>query len=97
MSQCSIPRADAMMGMFCYTQNGKVKFYEFMTIEADPSGPVLRLRHFDPNLAAWEDRSKALSFSVSSFTENQVVFESADKTTRWTYRRSPQGLPHRSP
>jgi Domain of unknown function (DUF6265) len=84
----STPRAEAMMGMFRYMENGKVKFYEFMAIEAGASGPVLHLRHFDADLAGWEERSKPLSFSVAAFTENQVVFESAGKATRLTYRRS---------
>jgi len=84
----SSPSADSMMGMFRYMENGKVQFYEFMTIEATPAGPVLRLRHFDPGLAAWEDKDAALSFPVTSFAENQVVFATPDKSTKLTYRRS---------
>lgn len=84
----SSPSADSMMGMFRYMENGKVQFYEFMTIEATPAGPVLRLRHFDPGLTAWEDKDAALSFPVASFAENQVVFATSDKSTKLTYRRS---------
>lgn len=84
----SAPSADTMMGMFRYMENGKVQFYEFMTIEATPTGPVLRLRHFDQGLVAWEDKEAALSFPVVSFSENQVVFATSDKGTKVTYRRS---------
>ena len=84
----SPPSADSMMGMFRYMEGGSVKFYEFMVIEATPAGPVLRLRHFDPGLAAWEEKDAALSLPVSGFTEKQVVFSSADNSTRLTYRRS---------
>jgi Domain of unknown function (DUF6265) len=84
----SSPSADSLMGMFRYMENGKVEFYEFMTIEATAAGPVLRLRHFDPGLVAWEDKSAALSFPVASFAENQVVFATPDKSTKLTYRRS---------
>jgi hypothetical protein len=84
----SAPSADTMMGMFRYMENGKVQFYEFMTIEATPAGPVLRLRHFDPGLAAWEEKDAALSYPVVSFTENEVVFATPDKSTKLTYRRT---------
>jgi len=84
----SPPSAESMIGMFRYMEAGKVKFYEFMAIEATEAGPVLRLRHFDPGLAAWEDKSAALSLPVAGFSENQVIFESNDKSTRLTYRRS---------
>ena len=89
----SAPSADNMMGMFRYMENGKVQFYEFMSIEAAETGPVLRLRHFDPGLAAWEDKEGALSFPVASYAENQVVFATPDKSTKLTYRRSqPESL-----
>ena len=86
--QWSPPSADSMMGMFRYTESGAVKFYEFMVIEATPAGPVLRLRHFDPGLIAWEQKEGALSLPVSSFTEKQVVFSNADGSVRLTYRRT---------
>jgi hypothetical protein len=84
----SPPVADSMMGMFRYMESGAVKFYEFMAIEATPAGPVLRLRHFDPGLIAWEEKEGAVSLPVSSFTEKQVVFSNADGSVRLTYRRS---------
>jgi len=84
----SPPASDSMMGMFRYMEGGAVKFYEFMAIEATPAGPVLRLRHFDPGLIAWEQKDAPLSLSVSSFTEKQVVFSSPDSSIRLTYRRS---------
>jgi Domain of unknown function (DUF6265) len=76
------------MGMFRYMENGKVQFYEFMTIESATAGPVLRLRHFGPGLEAWEDKDGTLSFPVASFAGNQVVFATPDKSTKLTYRRT---------
>lgn len=82
------PGADSMMGMFRYMENGKVQFYEFMVIEAAPSGPVLHLRHFDPGLTGWEEKNAPLTFTVDSSSESQVVFVNADKSVTLTYRRS---------
>jgi hypothetical protein len=84
----SQPSADSMMGMFRYMENGKVHFYEFMVIEASPGGPLLHLRHFDPGLTGWEDKSAPPTYTVESYTENQVVFVNGDKSTTLTYRRS---------
>jgi len=84
----SQPAADSMMGMFRYMENGKVQFYEFMVIEATPSGPVLHVRHFDPGLTGWEEKNAPLTFTVDSSSEKQVVFVNADKSTTVTYRRS---------
>jgi len=84
----SQPSADSMMGMFRYMESGKVQFYEFMVIEASPSGPVLYLRHFDPGLTGWEEKNAPLTFTVDSSSEKQVVFVNADKSTTLTYRRS---------
>jgi len=84
----SQPSSDSMMGMFRYMENGKVHFYELMVIEASPSGPVLHLRHFDPGLTGWEDKSAPLTYMVESCTENEVVFVNGDKSTTLTYRRS---------
>jgi hypothetical protein len=86
----SPPSADCMRGMFRYMEGGSVKFYEFMAIEATPTGPVLRLRHFDPGLISWEEKDAALNLPVTSFTEKQVVFSNADSSVRLTYRRSSQ-------
>jgi Domain of unknown function (DUF6265) len=84
----SAPAADSMIGMFRYMENGKVKFYEFMVIEATPSGPVLRVRHFDTGLEAWEDKNAALSYPLQSFAGNRVVFASTDGSTRITYHKT---------
>jgi hypothetical protein len=84
----SLPSSDSMTGMFRYMEGGAVKFYEFMAIEAAPAGPVLRLRHFDPGLVAWEEKDGAISLPVSSFAEKQVVFSNPDNSIRLTYRRS---------
>jgi hypothetical protein len=50
----SAPRGDSMMGMFAFTKEGRARFYEFLLIERTASGPVLRLKHFNPGLIGWE-------------------------------------------
>jgi Domain of unknown function (DUF6265) len=45
-----------------FMEDGKLKIREFILIEAGAPGPVPRLRHFDPALAGWEERSKPPGF-----------------------------------
>jgi len=49
----------AMLGTFRLIQDGEVKFYELMTIENRPSGLVMSLKHFDPDLTSWEAKDEA--------------------------------------
>jgi Domain of unknown function (DUF6265) len=78
---------DSMMGMFRYIKDGKVQMYEFLTIEQTSDGPVLRLRHFNPGLIAWEEKGQVYSFPlISCQPGREAVFERPDQETRITYR-----------
>lgn len=73
------PEQGSMTGMYREMQDGKTTFYEFLTIEAGPPGPVLLVDHFDPGLKAWEDKDKPAVFHIRNFLpEGEVVFESND-------------------
>ena len=77
---------DTMIGMYREIKNGKAQMYEFMSIEQTASGPVLRLRHFDPGLVGWEEKAQAYSYPLASWKPNEAVFERPDKATRLTFR-----------
>src|SRR5687768_8345380 len=46
------PSGDSLMGMWRWAQDGKVRVFELLAIKAEEGKLVLRLRHFDPKLAA---------------------------------------------
>ena len=75
-----------MMGMYCYVKDGKVKMYEMMAIEQTANGPVLRLKHYNAGLQAWEEKSKVWDFPLVRFSPQDAVFETADKSIRIGYR-----------
>lgn len=77
---------DTMIGMFRQIKNGKAQMYEFLTIEQTASGPILRLRHFDPGLVGWEEKAQAYSYPLVSWKPNEAVFERPDKATKLTFR-----------
>jgi len=73
--QWSAPQGDDMMGMFRLVQDGKVVFYEFMTIRQEASGPVLRIKHFDPGLVGWEEKGESIVFDLQEIGDHRAVFE----------------------
>lgn len=86
--QWNPPSGDSMMGMFRYVQNGKAAFYEFMLIEQTSDGPVLRLRHFNPRLIAWEDKTGTLNFPLVECRKNYAVFDHDSKERLIFHRKS---------
>jgi hypothetical protein len=82
---------DSMMGMFRYVKDGKIKLYEFMSIEQGTHRPVLRLKHFNPGLIGWEEKNESLIFNPVDYGKNEVSFMRDDKSTKITYRRNPDG------
>ena len=83
----SAPFGNSMMCSYRCVKNGKVVFYEFIVIEQQPSGPVMKLRHFNPGLIAWEDKDKPYDYPLMFLDENVARFERPDKKTALTFQR----------
>lgn len=88
----SEPADDSMMGVYRYIKDGKVEMYELLVIEQTAKGPVLRLRHFNPGLVAWEEKNEVWSYPLARFVPGDAVFESIDKRIRITYRDASHGV-----
>lgn len=79
---------DSMMGVFRYVKNGKAVFYEMLLIETTSSGPVLRLKHFNPGLKGWEEKDEVHSYPLIELRKDRAVFERPDKQTRLIFHRT---------
>ncbi|MGA9474798.1 MAG: DUF6265 family protein [Terriglobales bacterium] len=88
----SRPIGDTMMGIYCYVKDGRVKMYEMMAIEQTANGPVLRLKHYNAGLQAWEEKNKVWDFPLVRFSPHDAVFETADKSIRIGYRMAGSGI-----
>ena len=89
----SAPSGDNMMCVFRFVKGGKAIFYEILLIEMTASGPVLRLKHFNPGLTGWEEKNEVHSYPLVELDKNKAVFEKPDKTTRMRFQRtSPESL-----
>jgi len=90
--ESSRPIGDTMMGMYCYVKDGRVKMYEMMAIEQTPNGPVLRLKHYNAGLQAWEEKTKGWDFPLVRFSPREALFETSDKSIRIGYRMAGSGI-----
>jgi uncharacterized protein DUF6265 len=86
----SVPAGDCMMGMFRAVRSGKVRTYEFMSLEQDAGGVLMRIKRFDPGLVGREERDRAIVFRLTRSSYREAVFEddAAESPKRLTYRRS---------
>lgn len=84
----------AMVGVFRWLKDGEVFLYELMTIDGGGGAPVLKIKHFGPDLAGWEEKADAVVFDLVEAGEGHAVFaERGDEGegTRLVYRREAGG------
>lgn len=62
---------DTMMGMYRHIKDGKVTFYEFMHLTPDG----MKIKHFNPDLIAWEDKEDFVKFPLQEVTEDKIIFK----------------------
>jgi hypothetical protein len=69
------PSSGTMVGMFKFSKDEKVSFYELLTISAKDESLVLRLKHFGADLKGWEEKDKAMEFPLASVSATQAKFK----------------------
>lgn len=86
----SEPEGDSIMGVFRYVKDGKTTFYEMLTIEQEPEGPVLKLKHFNRGLIGWEEKGEVIDFHLVKLGEREAIFSRKDEPipTRLVFRRT---------
>jgi hypothetical protein len=86
----SQPMGNCMMCSYRCVKDGKVVFYEFIVIEQQASGPVMKLRHFSPGNIGWEEKDKPYDYPLIYLDEKAARFERPDKKTSLTFQRVDQ-------
>ena len=71
----SAPRGGAMMGMYRLVREGKPVFYELCTIVEENGSLVLRLKHFNPDLTGWEEKTRTVDFPLVAIEGGAFHFE----------------------
>ncbi len=70
----SPPFEGSMMGSFKLVADEMVQFYELETISEEDETLILRLRHFGPDLKAWEETDKTIDFKLVLMMKNKAFF-----------------------
>lgn len=68
------PSAGSMVGMFKLLQDGKVSFYELMLFVEEEGSLSFKVRHFNPDFTAWEDKDEDVTLRFVKSEDNAVHF-----------------------
>ena len=63
-----------MVGHFQLVKNGKPQFYEILLLDAAPGGLRMRVKHFNADFTAWEDKGKWVSFEPVAVAPDKISF-----------------------
>ena len=91
----SLLRGNMLMAMFRWVRDDEVLFYEIEALEAEGEHVYLRVRHFDPGLIGWEERTEPHEFVLVEHGADRLVFFEQDKPDpRWAVyeRKGPDRL-----
>lgn len=66
---------DSMMCAFKLVVDGKVQFYELCQIREENGTLILRLKHFNGDLKAWEEKDETVEFKLVKVEDDAVFFE----------------------
>ncbi len=64
----------ALLGTFRQVEDGRVSFYEILTINEEEGSLTLRLKHFNADLSGWEEKDKALVAPLTAIRPGEVAF-----------------------
>lgn len=94
----SAPTGGQMVGYFRLSRDGQPVFYEIILLDIVDGGLRMRVRHFNPDFTAWEEREESVTFEPVSVSATELAFnglvitrEGADAMTMRLRMRS-QGV-----
>ncbi len=70
----SPPSAGTMVGSFKLTKDGEILFYEFMLLVEEQGSLILKLKHFNADFTAWEDKADYIRFPFIRADDDAVHF-----------------------
>lgn len=71
-----LPAEDgAMVGVFRHRGADGASFYEILVIRELQGSLLLQLRHFDPALVGWEERTETVDFPLVALAPGRLDFE----------------------
>ncbi|MCB0278857.1 MAG: hypothetical protein KDD94_05105 [Calditrichaeota bacterium] len=68
------PIGNTMTGLVRMVKDGQLFVTQLQTIFVNSDSVMLKLKHFDAKLAAWEEKDEWILFPVESVKENEIQF-----------------------
>jgi hypothetical protein len=68
------PSAGSMIGLFKVLQGDDVAFYEILLLVEEEGSLSLKVKHFDPDFTAWEEKADYVTFRFIKAEENEIHF-----------------------
>ena len=68
------PSADSMVGMFKLMNDDGVSFYEILLLTVDDGTLSLKVKHFNADFTAWEDKADYINFRLVAKEEDALHF-----------------------
>lgn len=83
------PDGGVMLGMFRLLRNDKPAFYELLIITDTPRGLAMRLKHFNPDMTAWEEKEKFIEFRYVRTSGDEAPLKAKGIRRGSAFRLSP--------
>ena len=71
----SEPCGGTMMGVYKHVVGDAVTFYELMIIVEESNSLILKLKHFNADLTAWEEKEEMVDFPLAKITPTEIFFD----------------------
>jgi hypothetical protein len=68
------PSAGSMVGLFKLYEGEAVAFYEILLLTVEDGTLVLKVKHFDPDFSAWEEKADFTAFRLVARTPDALHF-----------------------
>lgn len=68
------PSAGTMVGMFKLFGDDGVSFYELMLLTEEEGTLFLKVKHFNPDFSAWEDKADHVTFKLVRKADDELHF-----------------------
>lgn len=70
----SAPSAGTMVGTFKLMEDGQVVFYELLLLSVEDGTLSLKVKHFNPDFSAWEEKADFIDFRLVKLNEDELHF-----------------------
>jgi hypothetical protein len=71
----SAPLGGAIVGYFRFVKDGKLVFYEIVTLVEEGGSVLIRLKHFNADLTGWEEKNVSQSFKLVAIEGQTAYFD----------------------